>query len=200
MKTSLGFLAVLMLSALWLPAKEVPMINKSGEVKFVEKHEEFRPLTEEETIAMENPGQEVPVNLFISNCRRVGFWHIVRVKSYNTVVVFEDGKIQTVSKAGTIDGEPEFAIYVLFCLVAVTFMFISNRLMWRGNIGDAAFAAFAAFAALAAIAAFAVAAFAALALIASAFAAFAFAASHFIKIRWICFVFFCILIVMAMFV
>ncbi|MEK7653326.1 MAG: hypothetical protein AAB358_02520 [Patescibacteria group bacterium] len=175
MMARLSLLAVLMLTVSGIAkAESMLKINKSGEVVSAEVPEEWRPLTEAEIEAVNNPGQEVPICL-PAVLERVDFWHVAPLQKYEKTVVFKDGRIQAITKAGAIEGKPKIASYVVFCLIAVGLMLWSNLLaMTRGNsMALAVFAVvFAAFAAL--VAAAAVVAFAA----AAAVAAFAAAATN----------------------
>lgn len=127
MKAYLIFLSVIVLSAsATAETKEVMLINETGEVKLMEPPQTWHPLSQEQTTALNNPGQEVPINTLISGSKRIDFWHLAVTEKYNQVVVFKDGKITTISKIGMTESEPQIVIYVVLCLIAIGSMLISN--------------------------------------------------------------------------
>ncbi len=201
-------LTALALTPCLVQAEQTPMVNEAGEIKLIEEPGKWRPLNEAEEKAFENPGREIPVNIHDKGYKKTDFWHIAPVKEYSEIIVFGDGKMQTISKAGAIEGQPEFAFYVLFYLAAIIFLAISNIL--TVVIGRAAFNTFAALAAvLAALAAVLVptpasvapiALAAALAAVLAALAAASDDIERNIKLYWIYSFIFYILTVAAMFV
>ena len=211
MKVSLMFLVVLMLLVSGLAlAEEVLMVNELGEVKLVKKPEQLRPLNEAERMAMENPGQEVPVNFSIDSYKRIDFWHVVPIKEYTEVLVFKNNKLQAISKIGVIEGQPEVAYYIIFCLVVIGLMLISNMFMAIcKNISDETAVAAAVAAAATATVAFVVAtttAFAAtataavVAAVAAAAVAFVILTNDNVKAYWIFSSIFYILMGLALFI
>jgi len=133
MKIYMMFLAVFMAIASAV-AEKVPMINESGLVNLMETPETWRPLSEEERQAMDNPGQEVPINISPEIYKRVDFWHHVLISKYDEVVIFADGQIKTIAKNGTLDGPPKFASYIIVCFIVMGLMLISNLIIKNKNI------------------------------------------------------------------
>ncbi|MBU2542830.1 hypothetical protein KJ785_04710 [Patescibacteria group bacterium] len=120
----------------------------TGETRSVEvNHPVWRGLTKVEQKAHNNPGVEQPVDSKVVWLDRPSFFWVVPITSHTQVVVYDGTMIKTLDNAGEKSGEERFAWYILFCLVAVVFMGISNILMKKGKT-DAFAALVAAFAAL----------------------------------------------------
>lgn len=113
-------------------AEEVPAINELEEAKSVEKSEEHHSLSEEETQAINNPGQEIPVGDYTFKPKRIDFWHMVFEKFYSKVLIFEDGKIQTVNKKISVATKRIVIPHVVFCLAAIGCLVLSNLLALTG--------------------------------------------------------------------
>ncbi|MEX0919071.1 MAG: hypothetical protein WDZ85_03890 [Candidatus Paceibacterota bacterium] len=66
------------------------LVNSQGEVK---ENEGWRPLTEFEQEAVNNPGTEVPIidSQVKLDYRRDGFWHLFPIRAYEQVVVYGGG-------------------------------------------------------------------------------------------------------------
>lgn len=138
MKKALVLLAVLVVFSFQgiSEAEEVLQINEVGEVKTIEQEEGLRSLTKSETKAFNNPGQEVPTGPRVIILHKLDFWHVVPMATYGQVVVFSDGAIQTISKDIIVDGQQSvFALYIVFFLVAIGCMIISNIIKWRSKDG-----------------------------------------------------------------
>lgn len=123
--------ACLALLAVSATASERTEVNGRGEVRVVNTDVEvWRDLTKEEVFAVASPGKEIPADIKVSTSERDGFFHNISISKYTKVVVFADNRIQTLEKTGEIRGERTLAIYVIFCLISVFFMLISNIVKW----------------------------------------------------------------------
>jgi len=148
-------------------AEERVEVNDRGEVRvFEDARETWRNLTEEEKTAYQNPGTEVPVKMVRKEAERVDFFHYVPIEKYEQVIVFSEGKLNTIEKTGERRGEEKFACYVLLLLVSALFMVISNIAM-KKSVNSDAFVAVVAAAFCFAFAAAVIAALAAAAVIAA---------------------------------
>ena len=137
----LPIMLMLLISGL-AQAEEVPVVNGVGEVSIVEKPKDSRFLSQEEMMAFANPGQEIPINSHTIGYRKADFWHLMTIKEYSEVLVFADGKIQTIPKTGTIDGQLIVAIYMVFCLVTIVLMAMSDLFMVGSKSDTNTFASF----------------------------------------------------------
>lgn len=145
----------------------------TGEVRSVEVNRSaWRGLTKVELEAHKNPGIEQPVDPTVVRLGRPSFFRVVPITSHTKVAVYDGTVIKTLDKAGEKSGEERFAWYILFCLVAVVFMGISNILIKKGKT-DAVAALVALVALAAAVVVLAAAAVVLVAVLVAALAAFA---------------------------
>jgi len=157
-------------------AEQIPMINGSGEVVLMDQPENWYPLTNEQKMAMDNPGQEVPVGDYNTTYEKIDFWHVAKVKTYHEVAVYNNGKIQTIAKDVVEKSNPQLSLYKVFCLISILCMVVFNTIYIKYDLNenitaaDTAAVAAAAFTALTALAA-AFTAFTALAVVAVVVAA-----------------------------
>lgn len=107
-------------------------VNQKGEVRFVETENEWRKVTEEEKLAIESPGKEIPIN-FKNETERVSFFYFLIKKQSNEAVVFRDGKLETIEKLTEGGGEKQLVVYIIFLLLAILLMAISNFFYAKSN-------------------------------------------------------------------
>jgi len=110
-------------------AKERVEVNKKGEVRVV-KEEKWRPLSKEEMAAFKNPGKEIPIDLRPAKPKRVDFFHYVPIQKYSKVIVFKNGKLQTVEKSGKIERNKTLAPHVNLFLTSILLMTFSS-IQWK---------------------------------------------------------------------
>jgi hypothetical protein len=127
-------------------AGERMQINERGEIR----NSFWRDLTAVEQAAVNNPGQEVPVDLQATGWERTDFFHAVPISSYTRVVVYENGILATRDKAGETRGQKELYNHRFWIILAIAMMVVSNlMIIWQG-LKDAAAALTATAAAVAA--------------------------------------------------
>jgi hypothetical protein len=198
------------LAAVSAQAETVLMKNQDGVVRSTEQEETWNHLSTKEQEACANPGKEITLASRITEWKRVDFLHVAPIR-HSTVVVFSDGRLQTMDRIAE-DGSDERFSHAFFCLIALGCMIVSNLLVIvlpRVKSVAAfvtAFVAFIAFVTAVFTAAFfaAVAAFAAAAVaVAAAFFAAAFFAAAVTPNEWkvyiTCSAFFYIFLVLALF-
>jgi len=210
MRFRLVILVVLMTSFSSLSAKEVLVLNGDGVVVSVKQVDEPRPLNLDEIKAYENPGQEIPTGDFTTRFERVDFFHLRPILEYSQVVVFKDNKIQTFSKQNIVEQKIQLAPHVMFGLVAIVLMSLSNIIAIIA-MNTSSVAKYFAFASIAAFFAFVIAAMAVFAALAVAFFALSAAIAAFaalaaaivgddIKIYWTLSIIFYLLMILFMLV
>lgn len=120
--------ALMLLASISANAEKVLMKDQNGTVKEMEPPAIWTQLTAEETSARTNPGKEIPAGPCLSvSCRRVDFFHIVKIRQYGKVIVFNNNRLQTIDKKVDIEDESEiFCFLVVFCLIGVCCMVFSN--------------------------------------------------------------------------
>jgi hypothetical protein len=115
------------LAAVSAQAETVLMKNEQGEVKKIEMAPVLTPLTTEEQEAYANPGKEITLASRITEWKRVDFLHVAPIR-HSTVVVFSDGRLQTMDRIAE-DGSDEYFSHAVFCLIALGCMIVSNLLV-----------------------------------------------------------------------
>lgn len=101
----------------------------------------WRPVSELEKIAYQNPGKEIPIIKSIK-IERTDFLHQVQIKQYDSVIVFNahSNSFKTIKKPGTIRGQQEFFIFIVFLFVPIFFLIITNiKLEINKKISTASF-------------------------------------------------------------
>ena len=102
-------------------------VNDKGEIRTTHVDvDTWRPLTKEENQAIKNPGREIPIDLHRERIERADFFHYNPTNKYTRIVIYENGILITKSKAGEMREEERINVYVVFLLIAIIFMAISN--------------------------------------------------------------------------
>jgi len=146
MKTQL-LLIVLLLGCVVSFAEQVPVIDESGNIEIIEKTSIQHELTPQEKQAYQNPGTEVPIISSAVKYEKEDFFYLQPYFEYTEVMVYQDGKIETISKSGRVEKERMIAFYVFFSFIAIALMVLSNLLFYFSkSYGVIAFVSVSAFA------------------------------------------------------
>jgi len=115
------------LAAVSAQAETVLMKNQDGVVRSTEQEETWNHLSTKEQEACANPGKEITLASRITEWKRVDFLHVAPIR-HSTVVVFSDGRLQTMDRIAE-DGSDERFSHAFFCLIALGCMIVSNLLV-----------------------------------------------------------------------
>ncbi|MEX0919075.1 MAG: hypothetical protein WDZ85_03910 [Candidatus Paceibacterota bacterium] len=102
-------------------------INDQGEVR--QEEEGWRPLTELEQEAVNNPGTEVPMTAVgMIEYRRDSLWYFSSIVNYQQVLIYEAGRLQIRYQTGTVETR-HFGRHLVLALVAIFMVMAGN--VWR---------------------------------------------------------------------
>ena len=169
-------IALIVIVSAQASAKTILETNQDGDIRLVKKDcwnvlsvnisKEAEKYPEAVKEAYKNSEEEIPVESKKS-VKMDGLFHYIIYSEYNEIVVYDNNKISVIDldKIVETQGESKFAFFIVFMLLAIIFIAISNFFISKTKKDNFAFA-FTAFA-------FAFTAFAAVFAVFAAFIAFA---------------------------
>lgn len=107
-------------------AEQKMMVNEDGEVWLIDHTHQWEVASEAEMRAYQHPGVEVPVELRAGKVKKVDFFHCIHILKYSEVIVWDGKKFQTIKKVGEEYGGLRLAWHLVFLLITIIFMAISN--------------------------------------------------------------------------
>lgn len=105
---------------------KIQVQGNTGEVRFVTENPKWRDATEEEILAIKNPGKIVAID-FESVTERVGFWHIqIKQQSKKGIFLQKNNKLKAIYNRTEKIGEKQFTPQPVLLLIAILLIVIAN--------------------------------------------------------------------------